>query len=108
MAEAYFRAHEYAIITRNYRCRAGEMDLIVEQDGTLVFVEVRTRRGTAAGTPEESITPTKSQRLIRVAETYRQSQRAPMESWRIDVVAIVVNERGRLVRLSHIPHAVER
>ncbi len=107
LAEAYFRTQEYNIIARNYRCRAGEMDLIVEQDGTLVFVEVRTRRGTAAGTPEESITPIKAQRLITVAETYRQERPGAPESWRIDVVAIEVGERGRLVRLDHIPHAVE-
>ncbi len=107
LAAAYFRSHEYTIIARNYRCRAGEMDLIVEQDGTLIFVEVRTRRGTAAGTPEESITPTKAQRLITVAETYRQEQPGAPESWRIDLIAIEVSARGRLLRLDHIPHAVE-
>ncbi len=107
LAEAYFRTREYQVIARNYRCRAGEMDLIVEQDGTLIFVEVRTRRGTAAGTPEESITPVKAQRLITVAETYRQEQPGAPESWRIDIIAIEVGERGRLVRLDHIPHAVE-
>ena len=107
LAEAYFRSHEYKIVAQNYRCRAGEMDLIVERAGTLVFVEVRTRRGTAAGTPEESITPTKAQRLITVAETYRQEQPGGPESWRIDLIAIEVSKGGRLIRLDHIPHAVE-
>ena len=107
LAAVYFRSHEYQIIARNYRCRAGEMDLIVEQDGTLVFVEVRTRRGTAAGTPEESVTPTKARRLITVAETYRQERPGAPDSWRIDLIAIEFSEQGRLLRLDHIPHAVE-
>ena len=106
-AAVHLKANGYRLIERNYRCAAGEMDLIAEKDGELVFVEVRTRSGRALGTPEESITPAKARRLADVASTYIQDERPETEAWRIDVVAIELDHRGRIARLTHIPYAIE-
>jgi len=96
----------YRVLARNWRCPAGEMDLIAERGGALVFVEVRTRRGRERGTPEESLTPRKQARLIEVAQAYLE-EHAVDRDWRIDVVAIELSPRGRLLRVDVIENAVE-
>ena len=77
------------LITRNYRCPKGEMDIIARDEHTLVFIEVRTRQSSFRGWGEESITKQKSQRLQVIASYYVQQQ--GYKSWpsmRFDVVAI--------------------
>ncbi len=90
----------------NYRCPTGEIDLIMEDGDSLVFIEVKTRRGRRFGLPEEAVTPHKSKKLIEVAQTYLQSQEAPADSWRIDVVSVEMDETGKLERIEHIVNAV--
>lgn len=106
LAKAYLLERGYLIIASNYRCAAGEIDLIAQDQTDLVFVEVRTRRGTAFGTPEESVTATKQQRLRAAAETYLQEHDLHSTSWRIDVLGVHMTPRGKLLRIHHIPHAV--
>ena len=93
------------ILDRNWRTTGGEIDLVIQDGETLAFVEVRTRRGRALGTPEESITPAKQARLIELAQAYVQAVdwAGP---WRIDVVAIEMDRRGRLLRVDHYENAV--
>jgi putative endonuclease len=106
LAADLLRGRGYEVIETNYRCRRGEIDLIVRQGECLVFVEVRTKRGRSFGSPEESVTPAKKERLIALAETYLQSlDRTPSE-WRIDVVAVELAENGGVRRLDHIENAV--
>ncbi len=81
------------LIATNWRCPAGEGDLIARDGGTLAFVEVRTRRGTAYGTPEASITPRKLAHMIEVAQTYVYEHGGD-GPWRLDVVAIRMRGDG--------------
>ena len=72
LARRHLEANGYHVLEANYRTREGEIDLVAEQDGALVFVEVRTRTGTTIGTPEESVTPTKRAHLVAAARlTFR-------------------------------------
>jgi len=96
----------YEIVARNYRCSAGEMDIIARDGECLAFVEVRARRGRSCGTPEESITPPKQRRLIEIAESYLQEHALHDVDWRIDVVAVEWDRRGRLLRVEVIRDAV--
>jgi putative endonuclease len=85
------------IVTTNWRCPAGEVDIVALDGETLAFVEVRTRRGQVYGTPEESITPRKLAHMIAVAETYVYEESWEGD-WRLDVVAIqVAGQRARSV-----------
>jgi putative endonuclease len=95
----------YQIVARNWRCESGELDLVVRDGDCLALVEVRTRRGRALGTPEESITPAKQARLIELAEAYVQACDW-VGDWRIDVVAVEMDRRGRLLRVDHYENAV--
>ena len=106
LAADYLRARGYDIIERNFRCREGEIDIVARQGETLVFVEVRTRRGRDFGTPEESISSLKQQRLVSLAEAYVQAHDQPNETWRIDVVAVELGPNGEVSRLEHIENAV--
>lgn len=78
-----------------------------ERDGTLVFVEVRTRRPGGFGTPEESITPDKAAHMIASAEHYLQCSGVEYHDWRIDLAAIELGHNGRLLRFEVIENAVE-
>src|SRR5512136_1170218 len=105
-AREYLEQHGYRIRETNYRCREGEVDIVAEHGGCLVFVEVRTKTGSAFGTPEESITPVKQERLAAVAMSYLQTHDGLPLEWRIDVVAIEVGPKGRVVRTELIQNAV--
>ena len=107
LAEQKLALGGYAVVARNYRCSAGEIDLIARQDGVLVFVEVRTRRGESFGTPEASITPRKRRHLIAAAQTYLLENDLAEAAWRIDVVAVQFSSRGELLRVDVIANAVQ-
>lgn len=96
----------YEIVQTNFRCRHGEIDIIARQSGCLVFVEVRTKRGSSFGTPEESVTVSKQGRLISLANYYLQTLEVQPLSWRIDIVAVELARDGTIVRLEHIKNAI--
>ena len=95
----------YELREANYRCRWGEVDLVMEYEGAVVFVEVRTKRSTAFGTPEESVTATKRRRLTATAYTYLQEHDLDVP-FQIDLVAIAVNARGEVARVAHLENVV--
>lgn len=86
-ARRHLEEQDCTVVAANWRCTAGEVDLVVLDEDWLAFVEVRTRRGRAYGTPEESITPNKLARMAAVAESYVY-ENAWEGNWRLDVVAI--------------------
>jgi len=104
-AARWYIERGYEIVARNWRCQAGELDLVAQQGDCLVLVEVRTRRGKVLGPPEESITAAKQARLVTLAETYVQAVDWPGD-WRIDVVAVELDRDGRLLRVDHYENAV--
>ncbi len=106
LAAEKLQASGYAMVARNYRCPAGEIDLIARQQDDWVFVEVRTRRGRAFGTPEESITLRKRAHLIAAAQNYLQANALDNVAWRIDFVAVELTPRGQLLRVTHLENAV--
>jgi putative endonuclease len=97
----------YEIVARNWRCQAGEVDIVARHGETWVFVEVRTRRGTAFGTPEESLTVAKQARMIDVAFSYLAEHDLGDVAWRLDLVAVELDPRGRLTRIDVLESAVE-
>jgi putative endonuclease len=90
------------IMARNYRCRGGEVDLVVEDRGEIVFVEVRVRRIGGLVGPEESVTWQKQGRLLLAAEHYLQVTDSFERPWRVDLMAIEVEPHGRVVRVEHL------
>lgn len=111
MGEALARTHlekiGYSVLHDNYRGKSGEIDLVARKDGVLVFVEVRTRKARGFGTPEESITQAKRDRMVALAHEYVQAHPADHSEWRIDVVAIELGRTGAPSRVEVIENAVE-
>ncbi len=106
LAATHLEAEGYQIAARNWRTRWGEIDIIAMRGDWLVVVEVRTRRGKAMGTPEESVTLAKQRRLARLGEAYVE-QSGWCGPWRVDVIALEFGLDGVLVRMAHIEDAVE-
>ncbi|MEL6444333.1 MAG: YraN family protein [Bacteroidota bacterium] len=97
LAAAYLEAQGFVVMDRNYRFEREEIDLIVwERDdlfglgGALVFVEVKTRRGTGFGRPEAAVTPSKQAAIRRVAEAYLYERKLDSTVCRFDVVAVLL------------------
>lgn len=90
-ADWYLR-EGYEVVARNWRCREGELDLIVRRGSELVFCEVKTRSSTAFGTPAEAVTRSKQVRLRRLAAAYLQATGRHRGSIRFDVVAVLSGE----------------
>ncbi len=79
----------YKLVERNYRTRYGEIDLILRDGETLVFVEVKLRRGTGYGDPLESVTIRKQTQIRNIAEQYLAEMQPEFEELRFDVVGIL-------------------
>ena len=96
-----------AVLGVNCRTRSGEIDLVTEKDGVVAFVEVRAKRGTAFGSPEESLTRRKLARMVRCAHEFLAERGWEHRPWRIDVVAVEMDRSGRLRRVEVLENAVE-
>jgi len=106
LAADRLRQAGYVVRTQNYRCRVGEVDIVAEEAGDIVFVEVKTRRGEAYGLPEEAVTPAKQRKLIAAAQTYLEAHGCADASWRVDVVAIALTREGKLEEVRIYRHAI--
>jgi len=88
VAERFLRDLRYRIVARNFRCRAGEIDLVALDGRVLVFVEVRSRRGDRTGTPLESVDGRKQAQVARVARHFLAARGLGDHDARFDVVGI--------------------
>jgi putative endonuclease len=88
-AAAWYEANGYDVVCRNWRCRDGELDLVVRRGRELVFVEVKTRTTDRFGTPAEAVTPAKQRRLRGLAARYLADTATRAGQLRFDVVAIL-------------------
>jgi putative endonuclease len=105
LARRHLEGAGYRLVEQNARSRFGEIDLIVERDGTIVFVEVRSRTGSRFGTALESVDRRKRRRLARLADGYLARRRLTDRRVRFDVVAIEWQDAGPT--LQHLENAFE-
>lgn len=104
-AVRYFRDHQYKIVETNYRTRQGEIDIIAEKEGFLVFAEVKTRDVNAIGEAREFVTVPKQRRILSAAMLYL-SQHDVSKQPRFDVVE-VYTENQKVVKIIHIENAFD-
>jgi putative endonuclease len=108
VAAGYLEAAGLAILARNWRCRAGELDIVARDGGALVFVEVKTRSSLAFGTPAEAVSRVKAARIRQLALHWIAAQReaGDPQFWtalRFDVVSVLRGRDG--FQVSHLPGA---
>ena len=90
LAAEHYRALGFTVLDRNYRCRDGEIDLVVRRDHLIVFCEVKTRRTSRWGEPSEAVGWRKQQRLRRLAACWLADRRPDHREVRFDVMSVVV------------------
>ena len=78
----------YAVLARNWRCRAGELDVVATRDGVVVFVEVKTRRSATYGPPSVAVTPAKAERIRALAQEWLAASRLGAVPQRYDVISV--------------------
>ncbi len=106
LAKDYLKQRGYKILETNYRCPHGEIDIIARDKESLVFIEVRTKTSSAFGSPEESITAAKKEKLRETAYHYQQTRDSLPPSWRIDFVAVELDHGGKPSRIELFESAV--
>ena len=104
LALRHLLSRGYELVERNYRTRYGELDLILRQGNTLVFVEVKLRRGTGFGDPLEAVTPRKQCAIRSLAEQYLSERDPTFDAVRFDVVGILADGDGP-PRVHHLKDA---
>ena len=105
VAEQFLKQKGFKIVERNYRCAAGELDLIVLDKRVVVFVEVKTRTGLGFGTPLEAVAYHKQQKMIQAAQFFLSEKGLHQRDARFDVVG--VSWPGRAPVVEHIENAFD-
>ena len=94
LAAAFLERAGMTVLDRNVRTAVGEADIVAEETGEIVFVEVKTRQSDEFGWPEESITPTKFRHMQLTAEAILSERGWESRFWRLDVIAIRIPDGG--------------
>jgi putative endonuclease len=89
LAAEWYEARGYRLLDRNWRCREGELDLVLAGDGTVVFCEVKTRRGDRFGAPFEAVTIAKQRRVRALAVRWLREHEQHGVSLRFDVASVL-------------------
>jgi len=97
-AVAFLERNGYKILERNYRFDKGEIDIVADDNGIVVFVEVKSRKPGSLETPEEAMTPQKESFLKRTAEGYLMEHRQEEHPSRFDLIAIDWDNRKPSIR----------
>jgi putative endonuclease len=105
IAEQYLKRKGYRLVERNFRCSAGEVDLIVLDRRVIVFVEVKTRTGHGFGTPLEAVQPRKQRKMMQAAQFFLSQKKLHQRDARFDVVGI--SWPGREPMVEHIENAFD-
>ena len=104
LAADYLRQNGYDIVTTNWHCAHGEIDIVARTQDMLVFVEVKTRRTASTQAAFASITPQKRQRLIASAYAYLDAHADDDPIWRIDAIGIALS---RPPVIDHVEDALD-
>ena len=101
LAARYLEQRGYRVLDRNWRCVAGEVDIVAAERDEVAFVEVKTRSSVGFGHPFEAISAEKLERMRRVAALWCEAARPRPSRYRLDVIGIVMRP-GRLENIEHL------
>jgi putative endonuclease len=104
LAAQYLAGTGLVVLSRNWRCREGEVDLVATDGERLVVCEVKTRSWTGYGEPSEGVTPAKAARIRRVASAWLRVHRVGWCEIRFDVLAVLCPQDGP-VTVEHLQGA---
>jgi putative endonuclease len=99
IAADFLKKNGYRIIDKNFRCPLGEIDIVAREKGAIVFVEVKTRKSSKLGYPEQAVGIRKQKKMSQLALWYLQKRKLADISARFDVVAITMLPSGNEIKL---------
>lgn len=102
LALSFLKRQGYRFVDKNFSCSFGEIDLVVKNKNTLVFVEVKNRISQRFGSPETAVTSRKLRSIVKTAQIFVKLNPKLPKKHRIDIIAIVTAQGGKLVSLKHI------
>ena len=105
-AARYLKQHGYELLETNWLCDRGELDIVAQHNHILVFVEVKTRRGSQTADAFASVSAAKRERLIASAYAYLEQHHLDDVQWRVDVIAIAVPHSGQPI-IAHVEDALD-
>ena len=103
----HLKEQGFRILARDWRSRLGQVDILAEDGATLVLVEVKARRGTAFGLPQEAVDARKQRKLRTLLEVYRSQTHRREQACRIDVIALLLDTNLGVTKVEHIRDAVQ-
>jgi putative endonuclease len=106
LAKAYLLKSNYAILTINWRCAVGEIDIIAQEKDTIVFVEVKTRRAETTEWAFANVNPRKQEKLVKLAYLYLHDHHLEERLWRIDVIAVALPYQTAPI-IEHVQSALD-
>ncbi len=106
VARRFYESRGYRLVEKNFRVPAGEIDLVFEQSGELVFVEVKSRRSARYGLPQEAVARRKQQKIVKAALWFVERGGYDNHAMRFDVLAVLFRPDGSF-EIEHIPHAFD-
>lgn len=101
----YLEKNGYTILTKNYRCKIGEIDIIARDGADLVFIEVKTRSGLGYGSPAAAVTLRKQRQITRAAQWYLAEQQLFDVPARFDVISVLYGKTNQ--QIDHINNAFD-
>ncbi len=101
LATVFLEQKGFQIITRNYRQKTGEVDIIAKDNNTLIFIEVKTRSSLLFGQPFEAVTEKKQSQLNRIALDYMTRNKIKNQAARFDVISILI-EKNKKPKIEHL------
>ena len=104
IATQYLKQKNYKIITKNFRCKQGEIDIIAEEkkNKEIVFIEVKTRTNLTYGTPSEAVNNIKINHIYKTAQYYILKNKILNKSIRIDVIEIYIQKAQEKITINHL------
>ena len=106
-ALTHLKEQGFRILAHDWRNRLGQIDIVAEDGETLVLVEVKARRGTSFGLPQESVDARKQRKLRTLLEVYRAQTHKRDQPCRIDVIALLLDDKLGVTKIEHIKDAVQ-
>ncbi len=101
LAKEYLEKKGYKILAENFHCLAGEIDLIAEKNGQLIFIEIKTRFSRNFGLPEEAVNETKRNKMEKTALVYLEKEKIKNENFRFDCLAIEIDKEEKKAKIRH-------
>jgi putative endonuclease len=103
----HLKEQGFRILARDWRSRIGQIDIVAEDGDTLVLVEVKARRGTGFGLPQEAVDARKQRKLRMLLEVYRSQTHRQKQRCRIDVIGLLLDDKLAVSSVEHIRDAVQ-